>query len=356
MLKDESQNNSFLKVRAFAAKETMHYEIALWMCFVAFILLGAYVKVTMALELHWFFVIYSVSLATLIVGRYVFFMLYSPALIKKGKYNPEVNAIITSWNESKKVYLTVKSLVKGDYPKDKLKITVVDDGSTDDTSYWLSKASKEFGCKVITLEDNRGKRNAIHTAVKECNSEITILIDSDVEVAKDGISEILRGFSNDKIAIVCGNTGVGNADTNLLTRMQEFYYYLSYGLFRSAESYFRTVVCCTGSFSAYRSEVLKSVADEEWANQKFLGKVRTYGDDRSLTRLVLAKGYDTVYQPFANALTIVPDSMSSFINQQSRWRKGYLFEAIMASSHMWRRPIGAAVLFYLSLLMLVMGP
>ncbi|GIR28150.1 MAG: hypothetical protein CM15mP42_11000 [Methanobacteriota archaeon] len=34
----------------------MHYEIALWMCFVAFILLGAYVKVTMALELHWVFV------------------------------------------------------------------------------------------------------------------------------------------------------------------------------------------------------------------------------------------------------------------------------------------------------------
>ena len=209
MLQDESQNNNFPKVRAFATKETMHYEIALWMCFVAFILLGAYVKVTMALELHWVFVIYSVSLATLIVGRYVFFMLYSPALIKKGKYNPEVNAIITSWNESKKVYLTVKSLVKGDYPKDKLKITVVDDGSTDDTSYWLSKASKKFGCKVITLENNRGKRNAIHTAVKECNSEITILIDSDVEVAKDGISEILRGFSNDKIAIVCGNTGVG---------------------------------------------------------------------------------------------------------------------------------------------------
>ena len=355
-LQNRLQKNNFPEVRAFATKESMHYEIAFWMCFVAFILLGVYVKVTMALELHWIFVIYSVSLATLIVGRYVFFMLYAPTLIKKGKYNPEVNAIITSWNESKKVYLTVKSLVKGKYPKNKLKITIVDDGSTDDTSYWLSKANTEFGCKVITLEDNSGKRNAIRTALKECKSEIAILIDADVEVAKDGISEIVRGFSDDKIAIVCGNTGVGNADSNLLTRMQEFYYYLSYGLFRSAESYFRTVVCCTGSFSAYRTEVLKSVADEKWVNQKFLGKVRTYGDDRSLTRLVLAKGYDTVYQPFANALTIVPDSMSSFINQQSRWRKGYLFEAIMASTHMWKRPIGAVVLFYLSLLMLVMGP
>tara|TARA_Y100000768_G_C23354264_1_gene396770 strand:- start:72 stop:482 length:411 start_codon:yes stop_codon:yes gene_type:complete len=48
--------------------------------------------------------------------------------------------------------------------------------------------------------------------------------------------------------------------------------------------------------------------------------------------------------------------MSGFINQQSRWRKGYLYEAIMASTHMWKRPIGAVVLFYLSLLMLVMGP
>ena len=232
---DNGPTESTFSLRKFLKIKTSHYEIVFWMCFVAFILLGAYVKITMALELHWFFVIYSVSLATLIVGRYVFFMLYSPSLTKKGKYNPEVNAIITSWNESKKVYLTVKSLVKGNYPSDKLKITVVDDGSTDDTSYWLSKAGKEFGCKEITLENNCGKRSAIHTALKECNSEIAILIDSDVEVAKNGISEIVRGFSNDKIAIVCGNTGVGNADTNLLTRMQEFYYYLSYGLFRSAE-------------------------------------------------------------------------------------------------------------------------
>jgi len=33
-----------------------------------------------------------------------------------------------------------------------------------------------------------------------------------------------------------------------------------------------------------------------------------------------------------------------------------LFEAMMATTHMWKRPIGAVVLFYLSLLMLVMGP
>ena len=206
------------------------------------------------------------------------------------------------------------------------------------------------------LEKNVGKRKAIQTALKDNNSEISVLIDSDVRVSKNGLKEIVRGFSNEKIAIVCGNTGVSNANANLLTRMQELYYYLSYGLFRSAESYFKTVVCCTGSFSAYKTDVLKEVATDGWVNHKFLGKTRTFGDDRSLTRLVLSKGYDTVYQPHADASTVVPDTLGTFINQQSRWRRGYLFEAVMASTHMWKRPFGAVVLFYLSLLLVLMGP
>ena len=52
MSQNNLQKNNFPNVRAFATKESMHYEIAFWMCFVAFILLGVYVKVTMALELQ----------------------------------------------------------------------------------------------------------------------------------------------------------------------------------------------------------------------------------------------------------------------------------------------------------------
>ena len=339
-----------------ATRENTPYEITFWMCVVAFLMLVFYVKITEVLELHWIFVVYSVAVATLTVGRYVFFMLYKPKLRPHGENVPTVNAIVPCWNESKKVYLTAKSIYKAKYPKDKLRITIVDDGSTDDTSMWISKAKQNFGCKVITLEKNEGKRKAIRTALQGSESEVSILIDSDVQISKNGLLEIVRGFSDNSIAVVCGNTGVSNASRNLLTRMQEMYYYLSYGLFRSAESYFRTVVCCAGSFSAYRTRILKDVASDDWVNHQFLGTRRTYGDDRSLTRLVLAKGYDTVYQPYANAATFVPEDLGSFINQQSRWRRGYLFEALMASTHMWKRPFGAAVLFYLSLFLVLMGP
>ena len=345
-----------LMAEPLVTRENVPYEIAFWMCIVAFLMLVVYVKITEVLQLHWIFVVYSVAVATLTVARYVFFMLYKPILRHSGENIPTIQIIIPCWNESKNVYRTAKSIYKSRYPKGKLRITIVDDGSTDDTSIWLSKASENFDCNVITLEQNSGKRKAIQTALQGNESEITVLIDSDVHVSKNGLSEIVRGFSDENIAAVCGNTGVSNASQNLLTRMQEMYYYLSYRLFRSAESHFKTVVCCTGSFSAYRTNILKEVASDNWVEHQFLGTRRTYGDDRSLTRMVLAKGYDTVYQPHANAATFVPEDLGSFINQQSRWRKGYLFEALMASTHMWKRPFGAAVLFYLSLFLVMMGP
>src|ERR1700733_3790621 len=46
---------------------------------------------------------------------------------------PSVTVIIPCWNEEKTVGKTIESLLALNYPKDKLKITVVNDGSTDKT-------------------------------------------------------------------------------------------------------------------------------------------------------------------------------------------------------------------------------
>ena len=58
--------------------------------------------------------------------------------IKLSKY-PSVTVIVPSWNEERTVYKTVRSLLDLNYPKDKLKIFLVDDGSTDSTWNTLNK-------------------------------------------------------------------------------------------------------------------------------------------------------------------------------------------------------------------------
>lgn len=336
-------------------RNTRPQEVVFWMCLVAVVMLIIYVQITTALNLHWIFITYSVAVASIIVGRYVFFKLYQPRLLTYGQWTPRLHVVVACHNESRQAYLTARSLQRADYPPEQLTVTLVNDGSTDDTAMWLKKARREFGWKFIDLDENLGKRKALRKAIEQGESEITVFMDSDVLVSRTGLMEIVRGFCEDKIAAVCGQTGVANNETNLLTKMQEQYYYLSYRLFRSAEAYFNTVNCCTGSFSAYRTERLMEVLDE-WAQQTFMGRPRTFGDDRSLTHLMLREGGDTVYQPWASSVTIVPETLKGFIRQQGRWRRGFLIEACNGVKHMWRRPVGAAFLFYLSLLLALMGP
>ena len=333
---------------------TNPFELVFWMIFLALILLTVYIKFTRTLDLHWLFIIYSVAVATVIVGRYIFFSLHRPQLLPRDECDFSIHVIVPCYNEGEKAYVTAKSIASSIYGA-KFTVTFVNDGSTDDTCLWLDRIEQEFGFRVLDLPDNIGKRKAIYVGLENQESNITVLMDADVTILNNSLSEIARGFSDEKIGAVCGNTGVGNPESNYLTRMQELYYYLSYGLFRAAESYFRTVNCCTGSFSAYRTKLIAEVSDE-WANQTFLGTPRTFGEDRSMTRMLLRNGYDTVYQPLAKALTIVPDKLGDFVNQQSRWRRGFMFETFFAASHMWKRPAGAALMFYMSFLLALLGP
>src|SRR3989344_6489727 len=46
---------------------------------------------------------------------------------------PSATIIVPAWNEEKTLMRTVTSLLQLDYPKNKLHIFIIDDGSTDDT-------------------------------------------------------------------------------------------------------------------------------------------------------------------------------------------------------------------------------
>ena len=95
---------------------------------------------------------------------------------------------------------------------------------------------------------------------------------------------------------------------------------------------------------------------KQWLSQTFLGVKRTFGDDRGLTNLILQDGLETIYVPVARASTIVPETLSRYMTQQTRWRRSFIIEAIIGASHMWRRSLGAAMAFYGFLLVNLMAP
>src|SRR4051812_27410988 len=68
-------------------------------------------------------------------------ILVREGVLKLSKY-PSVTVMVPCWNEEKTIYKTVRSLLALDYPKDKLNIFLIDDGSTDGTHQAIERFSK----------------------------------------------------------------------------------------------------------------------------------------------------------------------------------------------------------------------
>jgi hyaluronan synthase len=75
-------------------------------------------------------------------------------------------------------------------------------------------------------------------------------------------------------------------------------------------------------------------------NQTFLGAKCTYGEDRALTNLILAKRYNAVYQRTAVVHTVVPATYDKLCKMYLRWDRSYIREEVIFSKIVWRRPLG----------------
>ena len=75
--------------------------------------------------------------------------MYNPDLFDYGQYEPTVCIIVPAKNESEGIYETAKSLNEIDYPREKISVIMVNDGSDDDTGEWLDKISQEFNLNYI---------------------------------------------------------------------------------------------------------------------------------------------------------------------------------------------------------------
>lgn len=298
---------------------------------------------------HFFFVLYSILIGVYILSRFLLAYFYSPKIAYDKAYEPTVTFVVPAKNEEDNIAETIRRFSEVSYPREKIEVIMINDGSTDNTleqMYLIQKecVDKGMSVEVIDWKVNRGKRDGMAEGVRRAKNEIIIFIDSDSFIDPNCVHHLVKYFSNPRVGAVSGHTDVYNRDTNLLTKMQSLRYYVAFRIYKAAESIFGNVTCCPGCCSAYRREYIVPVLDS-WLNQYFLGVRCTFGDDRSLTNFVIRK-YEAVYAPQARALTVVPDTFRKYVKQQQRWKKSWIRETFIAASFMWRKNFFAAVSFY----------
>lgn len=184
---------------------------------------------------------------------------------------------------------------------------------------------------VCIMQPHFGKRAAMYTGFQvllQCQVEAVVVTDSDTILDTHCIKELAFMLDDNFVGAATGDVRIWNTGT-MLSFLSSLRYWFAFNLERSAQSFQNCVTCVSGPLGIYRSDVLREIIDK-WINQRFLGSLCTYGDDRHLTNLTLALGRYVKFTPYAFCYTETPETFIRWVTQQTRWSKSFYREALFS--------------------------
>src|SRR3989344_8404693 len=151
------------------------------------------------------------------------------------KQFPTVTIIVPSFNEELTVAATIESLLKLDYPKDKLSLILIDDGSGDGTLKILNKFKNNPQVQIFSKANEGSKYSAMNFGLKHVNSDLVGCLDADSFVNPDALKKIVPFFDDEKTMAVTPSIKV-HEPGNMLQHIQKTEYSWSIFLRRMLSS------------------------------------------------------------------------------------------------------------------------
>jgi len=255
-----------------------------------------------------FFTIYTTVFFLLLFFKYKKDYYVTP---KWSGARPLVSIVIPAYNEEKYIKKCLDSILALDYPREKLDVIVVDDGSTDRTAV-VAKEYEKYGVRVFSKR-NAGKGAALNYGIERARGEFIATMDADSYVTPKVIKALLPYFEDHEVMAV--TPAVKIAPSNSAIREFQRIEYLMILFSRKLLSYLDSVPVTPGPFSIFRASVFKEVGgfdehnlveDQEIAMriQQHNYKIRSSVSDDS-----------TVY-------TEPPDNIGDLLRQRVRWQRG----------------------------------
>lgn len=286
---------------------------------------------------------------------------YKPIKSVADEELPTCTVIVPAYNEGKLVWDTLRSIAASDFPKHKLQILAIDDGSKDDTWYWMTKAKQELGDRLFIYQQpqNKGKRHALYRGFNLGTGEIFVTIDSDSIIKGDTLRNLVSPFIRDEnCGAVAGNVRVLNHKKGILPKMLNVSFVMSFEFVRSVESALGSVLCTPGALAAYKSDAVFECLPE-WIDQKFMGKASDIGEDRAMTNMILRQGKKVLFQRNAIVLTDVPEQYKGLYKMFIRWGRSNVRENLVMAKYVFtdfrkESKFGARLLFINQFLTIVM--
>lgn len=219
-----------------------------------------------------------------------------------------------------------------------------------DVSDTTCKAIAETYPEVeVMMIEEPGKRPALAMGVDASDTEIVVLVDSDVIWEPDVLDKLKMPFQDPRIGGVGTRQNMHPTDNETPTiweRMADIYLDVRYADEVPATTLMgRAVSCLSGRTAAYRTELLKSLR-EPFLTETFNGKQVMSGDDKRYTTLVLQAGYQTWNQLNARVYSTFKPDFKGFQKQRIRWSRNSYRSDLRAlwNGWVWKHPYLAIML------------
>ena len=227
---------------------------------------------------------------------------------------PSVDVLICTYNEP--LDLLQKTIIaskKLEYPQNKLKIYICDDGHRDE----LKHLCKNYNVNYITRDNNEGaKAGNINNALSIITGDLFAVLDADMIPKKNFLTKTVGYFTNENMAFV---------QTPQVYYNQDMYQYnLNKKIPNEQDFFMRDIEVARAA-----SNAVLHVGTNAVFRKKYVLEIGGYPtcsitEDMAVGMLLQAKGYDSEFINEELVLGLSATTFTELVKQRDRWCRGNL--------------------------------
>ncbi|HEY9646775.1 MAG TPA: UDP-forming cellulose synthase catalytic subunit [Chroococcidiopsis sp.] len=232
-----------------------------------------------------------------------------------------VDIYIPTYNED--VGIVRKTAVAAlaiDYPDDKKRVYILDDGRAEKyraRREKLRQMCEELGCTLLTRDNNEhAKAGNINTAMRRTKGDLILILDCDHIPSRQFLQHTVGFFYNPKVALVQTPHWFYNPDPferNLLTQGRvPVGNELFYKVLQKGNDFWNAAFFC-GSAAVIRKDYVLQIGGIA---------TETVTEDCHTSLRLHSLGYESVYYDKIMVAGLAPETFSAYVGQQVRWARG----------------------------------
>ncbi len=231
---------------------------------------------------------------------------------------PGLTVLVPMHNEERVAKQCLATLLRCEYPRDRLEIVPINDHSEDRTGEIIDAIAAE-NPEIRPLhrdKGHRGKPAALNEALQTASGEIVLVFDADYLPSRGALRDLAISFKDPEVGAVMGRVIPINTRSNLLTRLLDLERSGGYQVDQQARHNLRLMPQYGGTVGGFRRDLVLAFGGFD---------PRALAEDTDLSYRLYTRGWKVVYANRVECYEEVPETWEVRSRQIRRWSRGHNF-------------------------------